>query len=266
MTGLTFSLHNTTSAAVTVALSESSFGFVLRGTKGLVYDSSIAIQGGSGPAPSPTRIPAGATRKFSPADVWLRWSGPLSIKPTCVGETLPTLRTVVAAPGPAPDETQAVADVVAAAGHLFDKCRPVRARVPVIGTIDPPSGTAPAMHAACSIDLRREGFFWVAQTLVLIPPTLRGVKVSEPYEQLTMPVDSSSAEAIAWEFVDTAKGALPVATDTADTTLPSSAMAPNWSWTGTESESRGRYRCGGELSSGGASPHAYIEFISVCPS
>jgi hypothetical protein len=267
MTGLSFTLHNVTSATVTVDISESSFAFVLRAARGTTYDSTIALEGGSGgPAPFPTPIPAGASRTFRQTDVWLRWSGPVSIQPVCFGVRLPPLRTTVTAPGPPPGETQAIADVVAAAGHLFDKCRPLRAGVSVIGTIDPPSGNAPPMRAACSIALHREGGFWVAQTLALVPPNLSGVKISEPYERLTMPASSSSAEAVAWEFVDTANGALPVATNTADATRASSAMAPNWEWTGTRWEGPGGSRCGGTLTSGGSSPHAYIEFISACPS
>jgi hypothetical protein len=46
-----------------------------------------------------------------------------------------------------------VSDVVAATGHLLDRCRPQTAGVSVVGRIDPPSG-----HG---------GGFFVAQVLVL---------------------------------------------------------------------------------------------------
>jgi len=265
-TGLSFTLHNVTTATVTVALSQGSFAFVLRAAGGMTYDSTIPFEAASGPAPIPTPLPAGATRTFHPADVWVRWAGPVSIQPSCSGITLPTLRTTVTAPGPTPGATRAIADVVEVAGHLFDKCRPARAGVPVFGTIEPPSGHAPAMRARCSIDLHREGSFWVAQSLVVVPPTLRGVHVSQPYERLTMPAGAISAEAIAWEFVDTAEGARAVATSTEDFTKPSGAMAPDWDWTGNRWEGPGGDRCGGQLVTGGSSPHATIEFISVCPS
>jgi len=266
-TGLTFALHNVTDRTVRAPLSdERSFSFVLQAAGGVSYDSQVPLEGGSGPAPSPTPIPAGATRAFHPADVWVRWSGPLSIQPVCSGARLPVLRTTVAATGPVPTESRAIADVVAAAGHLFDKCRPVRSGRPVTGEIDPPSGDAPPMRSACSIDLEREGKFWVARSLVRVPPDLRDVRVQQPYETVHMPIRSRTAEAIAWTFVVTADGALPVAASTLDTTRPSSAMAPDWDWTGSHWEGPGGSRCGGELTTGGPSPNATLELVSVCPS
>jgi hypothetical protein len=265
-TGLTFALHNVSHRTVKATLSNGNFAFVLRAAGGVSYDSRVPLEGASGPAPFPTPIPAGTTKTFRPADVWVRWSGSVSIQPVCSGVTLPALRTNVVAPGAAPPKPRVIADVVAAAGHLFDKCRPVSSGTPVTGEIDPPSGHAPPMHAACSIDLHREGQFWVARTLVLVPPDLRGVHVRQPYETVVMPMRHQTAEAIAWEFVDTANGALPVAANTADTTKPSSAMAPDWDWTGNRWEGPGGSRCGGELTTGGGSPNATIEFVSVCPS
>jgi hypothetical protein len=267
-TGLTFALRNIGHRTVKATLSNGTFAFVLRAAGGVSYDSRVPLEGASGPPPFPTPIPAAATKTFRPADVWVRWSGPVSIQPVCSGVALPVLHTNVVAPGPgpAPTKQRAIADVVAAAGHLFDKCRPVSSGTPVIGEIDPPSGHAPPMHAVCSIELQREGQFWVARTLVLVPADLRGVQVRQPYETVVIPIRHQTAEAIAWEFVDTANGAVPVAANTADTTMPSSAMAPDWDWTGSHWEGPGGSRCGGELTTGGGSPNATIEFVSVCPS
>jgi hypothetical protein len=264
-TGLTLTVVNVSHGTVHAVLDdEMAFALVLRA--GVVtYDSRVPLYGGSGPPPTSTSIAAGATKTVHPADVWVRWSGPVSIQPVCAGVVLPTLHSTVAEEGPLPDQARALADVVAAAGHVFDNCRPVTSGVAVTGEIDPPSGKAPPMPAACSIELHREGQFWAARTLVVVPPDLRGVNVQQPYEKVSIGAEHGTAEAIAWEFVDTVNGALPVATNTVDTTKASPAMAPDWSWTGSRWEGPGGTHCGGELSTGGASPNATIEFVSVCP-
>src|SRR5581483_872065 len=99
-------------------------------------------------------------------DLLVRWRGPLRITPGCGGTALPAMQVGVTAPGPPPAEGKAVADVVAAAGHLLDHCRPARAGVPVQGRIEPPSGDAPPMAATCSVTVRDEGSFLLAQALI----------------------------------------------------------------------------------------------------
>jgi len=101
--------------------------------------------------------------------------------------------------------------------------------------------------------------------LVLIPPDLEGVRVEKPYEQVTLPDHGGTAEAIAWEFVVTADGAVPVASGMEDTTRPANVMAPDWDWAGTHWEGPGGSRCGGNVITGGGGPDATIEFVSVCP-
>lgn len=265
-TGLTFVLRNISNKTVSVTDARWAYGFVLR-ARGVTYDSQLPLETASGPVPMPTPLRSHATTSLHPAEVWIRWDGPVSIRPTCDGVELPALQTTVTASTPVPTKKKAIADVVAAAGHLFDHCTPTRAGVAVTGRIDPPSGDAPAMRASCSVDLQREGHFWVAQTLALVPPTLRGVRVEQPYEQLSMPsAGGRTAEAIAWQFVVTKAGAVPVASDTAATTRPSDKMAPDWDWTGSRWEGPGGSRCGGEMVAGGASPDLTIAFVSVCPS
>ena len=265
-TGLAFALHNISRRTIKVSWSPWEYAFVLHTGSGIKFDSRVPLAGETGGIPVPTPIPAGATKIFRPADAWVRWAGPLSLQPICSGATLPVLRSAVAAPGPAPTASRAIASVVAAAGHVFDHCRPTRLGTPVTGEIHPPSGAAPPMHASCSLMLQREGPFWIARTLIRVPASLRGVTVSQPYEQISMPRGRHTAEAIAWEFVVTADGALPVASDTVDTTKSSNAMAPDWGWTGNRWQGPGGSRCGGELSTGGGSPNVTIEFVSVCPS
>jgi hypothetical protein len=102
--------------------------------------------------------------------------------------------------------------------------------------------------------------------VVVVPGDLQGVHVSQPYDQVMMPTARQTAEAIAWEFAVISDGALAVAASALDTTKPSSAMAPDWDWTGSRWESPGGSRCGGDLGTGEGSPNVTVEFISVCPS
>jgi hypothetical protein len=104
------------------------------------------------------------------------------------------------------------------------------------------------MSASCSVSLRREGQFLVAQVLIASPRGTDHARVNQPY-------------------VVTKNGATPVAATEVDATKASNRMAPNWSWTssGVRRLGSGSSRCGGSGESwGGASPN--VEFISVCPS
>jgi hypothetical protein len=264
-TGLTFVLRNISNRTVKVVESTERYGFVLQ-AKDVTYDTQVPLETVSVPAPIATPLRPGESRPIHPADVWVRWDGSVSIQPSCDGVKLPVLRTSVSAPSPAPTSTKAITDVVAAAGGLFDRCAPTQPGVAVTGTIDPPNGDAPPMRASCSIDLRREGRFWVAQTLTLVPPTLHGVRVRQPYEQLTEPHSrSGTSEAIAWQFVVTKNGATPVASVEEDTTTAANKMAPDWDWTGHRWQGPGASRCGGEGGTAGGSPDLYVSFVSACP-
>jgi hypothetical protein len=177
----------------------------------------------------------------------------------------------VTAPVLRPVESAAVGEVVAAAGHLLDQCRPQTPGAPVDGQIDPPSGNAPPMDAQCSVSLSSEGRFLVAQALVLIPPGLAGVQIFQPYETLwpitrIVPLTASPPyEAIAWEFVVTRYEAIPVAAATMDAVNSSKQTAPAFYWNGTSWQSAGDGTCGGEMFAwGGIGPT--VEFISACTS
>ncbi len=268
ITSLTFALHNVSENPVQAGLTPFTLWFVLRAADGARWDTRVPLEGetGGGYAP-PSPIAPGATKTAHVSDVRVRWAGPLSITPSCEQTTLPTLRADVAASGPTPNDATALGDVVTASGHLLDHCRPTRSGVPVQGLIDPPSGTAPAMQATCSITLERQGSFLDAQALILVPLDLTGVQVQAPYEQITLPTGTGTGEAIAWDFVVTAGGATSVSSTTVDRTRGGTAMAPDWDWTGTRWEGPGGSRCGGELLSGGGGWRGgpLVEFVSVCP-
>jgi hypothetical protein len=273
--GITFILRNVSKHPAKVFLGRGGQWVVVRAADGTTYDTRVPLRGEEGPIAIPTALPPGTTKTVSYVGKYLlvRWSGPLRVTPGCGTTALPALTVAVKAPGPPPDERTAVADVVAASGHLLDHCRPKRAGAAVQGRIyppsgnsSPPSGNTPPMTATCSVSIRREGQFLVAQTLITSPRGIDHVHVNQPYEQLSVH-HASPYEVVAWEFVVTKDGATPVAATEVDATKASNRMAPNWSWTssGVQRLGSGSSRCGGSGESwGGASPS--VEFISVCPS
>jgi hypothetical protein len=264
-------LHNVSKRAVKFSRWVFDAAVVLKAADGTTYDSNGFYAGLPGiPPPLPTKIRRGARVLLSRIAIPVRWSGPLQLTPECLGKALPALSVRVGAPWPRPDQSAAADEVVAAAGHLLDQCRPQAPGVPVYGQINPPSGNAPPMNAECSLSIGWEGSFLVAQVLVLIPPGLPGVQIFQPYETLWPTghwvglASSPPYEAIAWEFVVTRYKAIPVAAATLSATNSSSQMAPFWGWDGSGWRLEGTGSCGGTgFAAGGRGPE--IEFISACP-
>jgi hypothetical protein len=264
--GLTFAVRNISDQPVKVPLAYG-FWFVVRAADGTTYDTRVLLRNEILPAIVPTTIPPEATRTVSGLGKYLavRWPGPLRITPGCDQTALPVLRVGVESPGPPPDDATAVADVVAASGHLLDHCHPEQAGVAVQGQIYSPDGKAPPMSARCSVSLQPEGQFVVAQVLVTSPSGLAEAHVSQPYEELSVP-HAASYEAVAWGFVVTKDGATSVAATEADATKAADHMAPDWGWTSSGPADRpGGSRCGGRGSSGGSWAGPTVEFVSVCP-
>jgi hypothetical protein len=262
--GLTFAVRNVSTHPVKVVLASGGLWLVVRAADGTKYDTRVPLEHELGPVPFPTTIRPGATKNVAFIGKYLhvRWRGPLRITPGCEKTALPALRVGVTSPG-RPAESAAVADVVAASGHLLDRCRPERAGVAVQGKIDPPSGNAPSMRAMCGVRIKHEGRFLVAQALIASRLAVGELHVAQPYEELSVH-HASPFEAIAWEFVVTKDGATPVAASEADATRAANRMAPDWDWTGSQWQGPGGSRCGGTGSSEGGFG-ASITFISVCP-
>src|SRR5215467_2414267 len=254
--GLTFSLRNVSNDPVTVPLYRGGLWLVVRAADGTTYDTRVPLRQEIGPMPIPTTILPGTTKTVPEVGKYLRvrWRGPLQVTPGCVQTALPVLSVGVNAPGPPPDDTTALAAVVAASGHLLDHCRPERAGVAVQGQIFPPSGDTfppggdtPPMSTTCSVSIRNEGQFLVAQTLIASPPDLAlGDLHVNQYEQLSLR-HPSPYEAVAWAFVVTKDGATPVAAAEADATKAADHMASDWTWTssGVQRLGSGSSRCGG---------------------
>jgi hypothetical protein len=265
---LRFAFRNVSRRAVKARL---DWGLVLKAADGTTYDPDVPLVGFPRPPTLPIKILPGAT-KTGRFDVPVRWSGALLITPECDATRLRVLRVNVTTPGPPPDTGTAVAEVVAASLHLLDHCRPQTPAVAVYGQIDPPSGSAPPMSAECSVSIEPKATFWVAQVLVLIPPGLPDVTVLQPYELFAPPYGpfgpppptTPPYEAIAWEFVVTRDGALPVAAATTDASNSSDQMRSMWEWNGTTSPVA-TGSCGGQaFTLGGTYP--FVDFISACSS
>lgn len=266
--GLTFVVRNLSAHPIKVPLGRGSLWLVVKAADGTTYDTRVPLRSEDGPMVFPTMISPGTTKtvSFVGQSLRVRWGGPLRVTPGCEQTPLPALPVGVTSPGPPADESTAVADVVAASGHLLDHCRPQRAGIAVQGQIDPPSGDTPPLQAMCSVSLQDKGDFRVAQAVIVSPPDLGSVNTGQPYEQLTVH-HASPYEAVAWQFVVTNDGATPVAAAEADATKPANRMAPDWSWTssGVQHLGSGRSRCGGSGESfGGFGPT--VEFVSACAS
>jgi hypothetical protein len=266
--GLAFAVRNVSNRTVRVPLTGGGLWLVVRAADGTTYDTRVPLRNEIGPLVAALPIAPGTTKRVAWVGRYLRvrWRGPLRVTPGCGTTALPTLTVAVESPGRPADERAAVAEVVAASGHLLDHCRPERAGVAVQGQIYPPTGSTPRMSASCSVSLRREGQFLVAQVLIASPRGIDHARVNQPYEELSVH-HASPYEVVAWQFVLTKNGATPVAATEVDATKASKRMAPNWSWTspGVQRLGSGSSRCGGSGESwGGTSPS--VEFISVCPS
>jgi hypothetical protein len=265
-------LHNVSKRAVKYSRWLESGSVVLRAPDGTTYDPNALYLPLPGiPPPLPARIRRGAKVLLRRVAIPVRWRGPLELTPECLGKELPVLRVRVGSPGPPADQSAAIAEVVAASGHLLDHCLPQTPGFPVNGQIDPPSGNAPPLNAECSLSLSSEGSFLVAQVLVLTPPGLTGVQIFQPYETLWPNgqfVGLASAppyEAIAWAFVVTREKAVPVAAASLTATNPSSQVVPLFEWNGSGWRQTGTYSCGGgSVSAGGMAPE--LDFISTCQS
>jgi hypothetical protein len=282
--GIVFKLRNVTKhwrkieATTDPRMGGLTLWIVVAGPHGTTYDSRSPFSGSFAsfetPPPRPTRIWAGATvteHLRLPA----RWEGPLRISAACGTAKLPTIPVRVTSPGLPTSRARAISEVVAASGHFLDHCRPRAPGVAVIGRIVAPGGEAPPLRARCSVSLRRERGFYLAQVLVVTPPVLDRVRVDfqrQPFNFVSLRSARiySNDEVIAWEFVVTQRGAKSVDWAASTKTLDGGGTMPGGFWTSAGwSRPPGGNDCGGtswgwssiaKTWSGGP----YVSFVSVC--
>jgi hypothetical protein len=265
--GVVFRFHNVSKRTVKVELAYGGMWVLIKSPDGTTYDSRVPLEDVPGPYIPPTPIAPGATKTEPLPTLRVRWGGPLRITPGCGLSALHPVRVAVASPGLPASDSAAVKKVVAATGHLLDHCRPSTSGVSVVGQIDPPSGNAPPLQARCSVSLRPERGFDVAQVLIVTPPNLRGVHVEEPYGSLSGPTaQNRNAEAIAWQFVVTRHGATSVNAADQYTTVSADPAAPTWTWTGSAWQKwmSGGSPCNGDSNGGGSVDGPDLAFVSAC--
>src|SRR5690242_6032005 len=126
-----FSVRNVSQRPVKVQLARDNLWFVVRGADGTTYDTRQRDAGSlGGPFIEPTTIRAGGTETRPLSYVRASWSGPLRITPGCEQTPLPPVRVGVAAAGRPLSPGIAVAEVVAASGHLTIPSRSTPPRQP----------------------------------------------------------------------------------------------------------------------------------------
>jgi len=238
--------------------------YVVRAQDGVTYDTRFLLRGAYLPVVPPTKLRPGQTVTSSGVVLRVRWPGPLRVTPGWANEPLPAVPVDVKAAG-APGRRRALADVLAATGHLLDHCAPTTPGVAVSGRIDAPKRSAPPLRAACSVRLHREPGFVTAQVLIVSPPGLRGVHAMSPYERLAYPRSRQNATAVAWLFVVTRQGATSVDSTSVYSSKNVRRGAPGWQWTtsGFEPKPAGTH-CGGTSGGGGGYMGPFIEFVSKC--
>src|SRR5581483_1052306 len=269
--GVAFSIENVSRQTREIQLCCTSLWLVVRSPDGTRYDTRVPLRDAIWPFIRPLKLRAGQTVTRSAGVLRVRWSGPLRITPGWNRTSLPPLAVGVTSPGPPRDDRTELGDVVSATGGLLDRCRPQAPGIAVTGEIDAPEKSAPPMRARCSIGLRHERRFDVAQVLIETPPGYHAIHLRSPYEQFTWPKTGKSgglenAEAVGWLFVVTRDGATSVDSTAMETTKPGKPMAPDWQWTTAGFQGHpGGSKCGGTGGGGGGYPGPLVEFVSVCP-
>lgn len=243
------------------------YGAVVKAADGTTYDTRyVGGMGGFGPTEDPI-APGATVRPSDGGGVLVSWRGPLRVTPWCDTTPLAPLRVEVRSPGPPPNSGAAIAAVVGAAGHLLDHCRPTRPGVPVQGRIYPPGGNLPPMPATCTVRLRNEGRFLMAQAVILTPPgSARDVSGSEPNLGIRGSHFKQPWEVLVWDSVVTKNGATRVnaASEFDNTKHFSQRTASEWTLptgSGSHWQYDGHTICGG-YGSGGS---LILQFITSCP-
>lgn len=162
----------------------------------------------------------------------------------------------------APSTAQAIADVVKAAGHLLDRCRPSSSATSVAGVIEPPSGSAPLMHVRfppCGRALgRRHG----------------GGRARRPSRRTRQTAlrpghDADRASNRRSNRVGVRSDLRRGVGGRGQRAGHHKAIKRHGAGLGLDRQPLGkswRSRCGGDLGTGEGSPNVTVEFISVCPS
>lgn len=261
---VTYRFRNVSKVTRSIQIAYPSEYYVVRNARGVQFDTRLVWRGFGGPVIPPTKLRPGHEVTESGPYERVRWSGPLRITAGWADTRLPTLWVRVKSSGALASSRRAVAQVVAATGHLLDHCRPQVSGVSVMGRIDAPDNSAPPMAARCSVTVRRETGFDVAQVLISTPRARRA-RAYWTYETVRLFGAGGNAAAIAWQFVVTKTGATSVAAANVEETKQARKTAPEWEWTSAgPGNGLGGARCGGSGGGGGSYAGPAVEFVSKC--
>jgi hypothetical protein len=266
--GLTFELENTSSRPVTVSSFPPSYPVTVVDGRGTTWDTMDLMEH-SWPAEigKPKLLPGGSKTVRPGVPLAVQFPGPITVRPTCAGERMPTLHVHVDATGPSPPPAEAVARAAEATHGLLDECRPP-ADGSVLGTIRPPgdAGDVPPMEARCSAAVDREPGFTVVTFVITTPTTAPAVSAPAGFvARLSPPSGRGDAETIVWRFVVT-DVARPVASGMAARTTPNGDSMTTEFDIGSKGWSDGDASgCGGdEASIGGDGSSVTVVFLSPC--
>lgn len=201
-TGVTFRVTNISDGPLDVY----GFGHLLfRDQAGIqLWDSAQYW----GPIGGPGTLRPGQTKEMYGFDARVRWSGPLTIVPSCGVRRLPMPRVTlgVETPGFSGTDDDAIAAAVAEPGSPFQACPPGPSGEANTGTFETPDGRdLPPLTLRCWAEVRREdGFDVVALSLVSpqdAPDFTLGESSGFPFGE-DLPGDANMLAA-RWSFVVT---------------------------------------------------------------
>src|SRR6476646_9053992 len=135
---VTFRISNVSKRTRSIQIAYGSLYYVVRNRDGVQFDTRMVFRGMFGPIVPPVTLRPGKEITRPTVFESVRWTGPLRITPGWSDAPLPSVRVRVKTPGAPANSRTAVAQVVAATGHLLDHCSPRVSGVRVVGRIDAP--------------------------------------------------------------------------------------------------------------------------------
>jgi hypothetical protein len=263
--GLAYTLENVTDRPVDVSTFPPSFPVQVRAGDGSTWDTGD-LMSHSWPMTLPIALPPGERKKVEPQSLTVQFPGPLTVRPTCVGERMPDLRAAVANLGPAPSAQDAVVQAAAAASGLFDACLP-SPNGAVVGTIAPPGGAAVSLpDVRCSAQVTNDPGFVVVTFVATTPSTAPPPSIPPGLlSTVDAPSAQGNAETVVWRFVVTGSGAYPVGSASHAKSVPADAMDTSYDITSKGWSSGDRSACGGEdVAWGGDGSSVTVVFFDAC--
>ena len=169
------------------------------------------------PNPPPITIAPGDTVPWYISDTRVRWTGPLKVRPICLGlgKRMPAVELHVGAPGPPLTTDDSIDAAVAYPGNPFQACAPGPQGQARTGSLESlPEDGFPPLTVRCWADVRTEAGFDVVGLNMVSPDdapdyTIREGTGPRPGEEVKLP-GTGSLLAARWAFVVTEQYVRPV--------------------------------------------------------